>query len=85
LAAPVQPEHRAVLPRVGAVERDEDRHVADDADAAVGGIAAQALPLAEENVLVERVAVRLTRAEAGRLARSAGRHWRSFAGHIVHG
>jgi len=57
LPVPIQPEYRAVLPRVRAVERDEDRHVANDPDAAGRRVSPQPLPLAEEKVLIEGVAV----------------------------
>ena len=47
----VQLEAPGVGPDVGGVERHVDRQVADDADAAVVGVRAQGLPLAEEEVL----------------------------------
>ena len=43
----------------GTVESDEDRHVADDPDAARGGLGTQLAPLAEECVLKKLVCVDL--------------------------
>ena len=54
-AGGIELKNGAVPPGVGAVQRDKDRHVADDADAALRGVAAQARPLAEEDVLIKNV------------------------------
>ena len=49
----VELEVLALRPHVGAVERDIDRHVADDPDALLADIRAQRVPLAEEQILRE--------------------------------
>ncbi len=51
MAGLVQVEQLAVRPHVGAVARDEDRDVTQDADAASRGVAVQCLPLAEDDEL----------------------------------
>jgi hypothetical protein len=55
LALRVEEEEIGVGPHVGAVVGDEDRDVADDADAALVCVAAQSRPLAEERHLTELV------------------------------
>src|SRR6185295_1163164 len=55
--APVRPELplMRVRPHVRRIVSDEDRHVADDADAPVIGVAPELEPLPEEDVLEEPV------------------------------
>ncbi len=57
LALTIQIEEPGVGPGVGTVHRHVDRGIADDADTPLPGVTVQAFPLAEEEILVERLLV----------------------------
>ena len=85
LAGVVEIELMAVQPDVGAVVRQEDRQVADEADPARVGVLAQRLPVAEEAPLHESGEVDLVGQRLARnCASAAASRSRSGAGQRVH-
>lgn len=76
----VEVEEFLVRPDVGAVRRHEDRHVADDVDAARIGVGLQRLPLAEEAPLAEAPEAALS-ASVAASRRAFARRWAIAAGH----